>query len=93
MGRRLHFLVSCITLFLVSSVAMAQYPVITSEEVTTWMTGTSKVVLIDTRMRDEYRKGHIPGAVNIPAESMKGERARLPKVKSTPIIFYCRGMS
>jgi len=72
---------------------MAQYPVITSEEVMTWMTGTGKVVLIDTRLRDEYRKGHIPGAVNIPAESMKGERARLPKDKSRPIIFYCRGLS
>ncbi|HEX9136788.1 MAG TPA: rhodanese-like domain-containing protein [Nitrospirota bacterium] len=33
----------------------------------------------------------MPGSINIPAERMKFEAARLPKDKTTPLIFYCRG--
>ena len=56
------------------------------------MTSGKKVLLVDTRTPDEYAAGHIPGAVNIFADRMKAERARLPKDSSTPIIFYCRGV-
>ncbi len=78
-------------LFLVSSAAMAQFPVITAKDVRTRMMGKQHVVLIDARPADEYRAGHIPGAINIYAENMKAESSRLPKDRSTPIIFYCRG--
>ena len=78
-------------MFLASSAAVAQAPVISAKDVKSWMTGKRKVVLLDARPADEYRAGHIPGAINIYAESMKVNAARLPKDKSTPIIFYCRG--
>jgi rhodanese-related sulfurtransferase len=71
--------------------AIAQVPNVSAEEVKTWMEGKRTVVLIDSRLPDEYKAGHIPGAINIPAERMKFEAARLPKDKATPIIFYCRG--
>ncbi len=77
--------------FLLSSVAMAQYPIVTAEQVRAWMGGKQKVVLIDTRLPEEYAAAHIPGAINIPAERVAIEKAKLPKDKSTPIIFYCRG--
>ncbi len=70
---------------------MAQFPVISAQDVKTWMTGKRKVVLVDARPAGEYRAGHIPGAINIYAETIKAEASRLPKDKSTPIIFYCRG--
>ena len=78
-------------LFLASSAAVAQAPVISARDVKSRMTGKHRVVLIDARPADEYRAGHIPGAINIYAESMKVNAARLPKDRSTPIIFYCRG--
>jgi hydroxyacylglutathione hydrolase len=78
-------------LFLTSTAVMAQFPVISAQDVKTRMTGKQKVVLVDARPADEYRAGHIPGAVNIYAENMKAEASRLPKDRSTPIIFYCRG--
>jgi hydroxyacylglutathione hydrolase len=78
-------------MLLSSSPAMAQFPNISADEVKTWMEGKRTVVLIDSRLPDEYQAGHIPGAINIPAERMKLEAARLPKDKTTPIIFYCRG--
>jgi rhodanese-related sulfurtransferase len=78
-------------LFLISSSAMAQYPIISAQDVKSWMAGKRNIVLIDTRTPEEYQAGHIPGAINIPAERMRAEAARLPKDKSTPVIFYCRG--
>ncbi len=78
-------------MLLSSSPAMAQFPNVSAEEVKAWMEGKRAVVLIDSRLPDEYQAGHIPGAINIPAERMKFEAARLPKDKTTSIIFYCRG--
>jgi rhodanese-related sulfurtransferase len=39
----------------------------------------------------EFEQAHLPRAVNIPADQMRAEAARLPKDKSTAIVFYCRG--
>jgi rhodanese-related sulfurtransferase len=78
-------------MLLSSSPAVAQFQIIDADEVKSWMDGKRAVVLIDTRMPDEYQAGHIPGAINIPAEQMKIEAARLPKDKTTTLIFYCRG--
>ncbi len=75
-----------------ATVAMAQYPVIDANQLKTWLTGKKKVVLVDSRTHEEYIQAHIPGAINIPAENMKMNEAKLPKDKSTTIIFYCRGL-
>lgn len=80
----------CLGLF--TSIATAQYVVITADEVQDWLGGKRKPVLIDVRTLEEYKEGHIPGAINIPAERISAERARLPKDKSAPVIFYCRGV-
>lgn len=74
-----------------SQAVHAQYLVVGAEQVRERLTDGSKVMLIDTRTPDEYREGHIPKAVNIQPDNMQGNRKRLPKDKSTPIIFYCRG--
>jgi rhodanese-related sulfurtransferase len=78
-------------LFLVASAAMAQFPIISARDVKARMTGKQKAFLIDARQADEYRAGHIPGAINIFARDMRAEASRLPKDKAAPIIFYCRG--
>lgn len=71
--------------------ASAQGIVIGADQVREWMNGGKEVLLIDVRTPEEYRKGHIPGAVNIPAERVIDEQAKLPKDRTTPLIFYCRG--
>ncbi len=78
-------------LLLTAATSFAQFPVIDSEQLKTHMKGSQKVILIDARPAGEYREGHIPGALNIPPERMKAEASRLPKNKTAPIIFYCRG--
>ena len=77
-------------LFPLAALAQAQFPIIGADDVKSHLKG-KRAVLIDTRNSEEYRSGHIPGAVNIPAEQIKPEAGRLPKNKSVPIIFYCRG--
>ena len=76
---------------LFSSTALAQFPVISADDLKVWMRGKQKVVLIDSRLPEEYQQAHLPGAVSIPAERMKLETKKLPRDKTTPLIFYCRG--
>lgn len=47
------------------------------------------VVVIDVRPPEEYAAGHVPGAINVPIDQLKGRLAKLPKRKE--IVAYCRG--
>ncbi len=76
----------------VASVAAAQYVVITAEQLQERLASSKKIVLSDVRSHEEYGEGHIPGAINIPAERISTDRARLPRDKATAIVFYCRGV-
>lgn len=69
-----------------------QVVVIDAVQVKSWLTGKKQVMLIDSRMPDEYMQAHIPGAINIPADLMHKETSKLPAKKTTPIVFYCRGV-
>jgi rhodanese-related sulfurtransferase len=47
------------------------------------------VTLIDVRPPEEYRAGHIPGALSIPVNQLK---RRLPEIpKGREVVAYCRG--
>jgi rhodanese-related sulfurtransferase len=47
------------------------------------------VVILDTRPVEEYRAGHIPGALSVPVDELKERLRRLPKSKA--YVAYCRG--
>ncbi|WP_454812963.1 ArsR/SmtB family transcription factor [Labrys neptuniae] len=47
------------------------------------------VVLLDVRPEDEYALGHLPGAINIPAEQLEQRLGELPADQE--IVAYCRG--
>lgn len=46
---------------------------------------TPGAVLLDVREADEFRSGHIPGAVNVPLSAVG--QVTLPKDK--PLFLYC----
>ncbi|WP_437613328.1 rhodanese-like domain-containing protein [Erwinia sp. V71] len=47
-------------------------------------------VVVDVRSRDDYRKGHISGALNIAAADIKkGSFGELEKHKAQPVIVVC----
>lgn len=45
------------------------------------------VVVVDVRSREEYKKGHIPGAMSVPLQELGAHK--FPKNKE--VIVYCRG--
>lgn len=47
------------------------------------------VTLLDVRPEDEFRAGHLPGAVNIDLESLEARLSELPRDRE--IVAYCRG--
>ena len=78
-------------LLLLALSVQAQYLVISAEQLQERMQSAKHPLVIDVRPSEEYRSGHIPGAINIPAEKMSAEHRRLPKDKNTSLVFYCRG--
>ena len=47
------------------------------------------VTVLDVRPSEEYRAGHIPGAVSIPLGELKARFKELPKNRE--VVAYCRG--
>lgn len=50
---------------------------------------TGEVVVLDTRPEEEYRAGHIAGAISVPVDEIQQRLRRLPKDKE--YVAYCRG--
>jgi rhodanese-related sulfurtransferase len=49
----------------------------------------AEVIVLDVRPPEEYRAGHIPGAVSIPLKELRNHLSRLPRRRE--IVAYCRG--
>jgi rhodanese-related sulfurtransferase/DNA-binding transcriptional ArsR family regulator len=47
------------------------------------------VTVLDVRPPEEYAAGHLPGAINIAADTLAGHLRKLPKGKE--VVAYCRG--
>ena len=50
---------------------------------------TGTVIVLDVRPAEEYRAGHIPGAMSVPVDQLEQRLADLPADKE--IVAYCRG--
>lgn len=48
-----------------------------------------EVTVIDVRPPEEYRAGHIPGALSMPLTELKKRLAELPRKRE--VVAYCRG--
>lgn len=48
-----------------------------------------EVTILDVRPAEEYRAGHIPGALSIPVAEIKARLDELPKGRD--VVAYCRG--
>ena len=66
------------------------YRQISMDEAVKMMKDEKDYIILDVRRPDEYTKGHIPGAINVPNEEIgTAEIAELPE-KSQLILVYCR---
>lgn len=50
---------------------------------------SDQIILIDARPEDEFRAGHLPGAVSLPVDTIPRRINELPMGKT--IVTYCRG--
>ena len=48
-----------------------------------------EVTVLDVRPSEEYRAGHLPGALSVPLPGLKQRLAELPKDRE--VVAYCRG--
>ena len=66
------------------------YRQISMDEAVEMMKKESGYIILDVRRPDEYAEGHIPGAINLPNESIgANDIPELPD-KAQLILVYCR---
>jgi rhodanese-related sulfurtransferase len=55
----------------------------------TQLINRSDALVIDLRSAEEYAKGHILGAKNIPLADLERRKGELDKHKAKPVIMHC----
>jgi rhodanese-related sulfurtransferase len=79
-----------LSLLYFASVALvfgAAYKNLPSTEVKKMMEQKKNIFLLDVRTPDEYRQGHIKGAVLIPIGEIERRLAEVPR--NRPVVTYC----
>jgi phage shock protein E len=61
-------------------------PAMTPEELARAVAGGSLPVIVDIRGPQQYRDGHLPGAINIPLGELEGRASELDPATTT--VFY-----
>ena len=64
-------------------------PAVTPQQAIT-MVNAEDGVFLDLRDAAEFKKGHIVGAMNIPATKLPGRMGELEKLKGKPIVLVCK---
>ena len=50
----------------------------------------SRPLVLDVRTREEFARGHIPGAINIPHDELPTRLTELPIAKSEEVVVHCQ---
>ena len=61
-----------------------------SPQQATHLINTEDAKVVDVRPKEDFRKGHLPNAINIPAKDMQRRMGELEDYKDTPIILVCK---
>ena len=66
------------------------YKQITMDEAANIMKTETNYIILDVRRPDEFNEKHIPGAINVPNETIGGEDIPALPDKDQLILVYCR---
>jgi sulfur-carrier protein adenylyltransferase/sulfurtransferase len=66
---------------------------VTPEELRTWQHQGKDIVILDVREPEDYSRGQIPGAVNIPRGMLELEIDELVPDQDKVVVAYCGGGS
>ena len=83
----------CLLLALVCAGRAEAWRTIDAIEARALLETREDVVLLDVRTAEEYREGHIPGAVNLPNERINGRAIAALPDRAQTILVYCRSGS
>ena len=98
----LRKIILCISVLFSSNLSAEQKPyapeniqgvaIVSAEEAIEMILADPDLIVIDSRKKTEYLKGHIEGAINILNTKLKSEDIeRISPDKSREILFYCNG--
>ena len=98
-----RILIFCVSVLCSSALAAEQKPyapekiegvaIVSAEEVIEMILADPELIVIDSRKKTEYLKGHIEGAINLLNTRLKREEfERISADKSRKILFYCNGV-
>ena len=68
----------------------ADFETVSCQTLATKQNVGENVVVLDVREPDEFKAGHIEGAVNIPIRTLAKNLDKLPADKATPIAVVCK---
>jgi rhodanese-related sulfurtransferase len=64
-------------------------PSVSPEEILALRGETSAPLLLDVRTPQEFRNGHVPGAVNIPSTELAARLGEIEAARESGIVVYC----
>jgi len=53
------------------------------------MINNNGILILDVRSSEEYKKGHIPNAKNLPVDTLSSKLSTLNSYKDSEIVVYC----
>lgn len=56
----------------------------------TKLVNKEEAAVVDIRSKDEFRQGHLPNAINIPARDLPKRYTELNHLKDKPVILICK---
>lgn len=62
---------------------------IKGDELASRKVSEGQLTILDVRSFDEYKSGHIPGAISIPFWSVFTRHSNIPSAHDEPIVIYC----
>ena len=65
------------------------FPIISQTDLVNRLGSDNSPVIIDVRSSKEFASGHVPGAVNIPYNEIKGRLEKLNIGRNEEIVLYC----
>ena len=87
----LFFKVPVLALFLaMSSASFAEVTDISQDALMQRIKADHAQLILDVRSPEEYKEGHIPGAINIPYDQMGARLAEISSHKNKEVVLYCR---
>ena len=72
---------------------LADFEFVNAKQAIVRLADDSNITLLDVRTVKEYEEKHLKSAINIPVQKLDSSLNRLEKIKSKPIMVYCRSGS